>query len=185
MKWRTALAPLALIALAASASYGVYRFQAHFTPAWVALISATSFELTYVGLAVLQTSATRRATAISVGAVVVSVVYNSLSALFDIRPALFTDAPLSFHVVLAVLHGVPLAVVAFLVADLLLHSNAAPVSVTPALPVDAPLVIVADSAPLSKTAIVKQIALQHGVSESTIWRKVKAGELALNGKEAP
>jgi hypothetical protein len=122
--WRASLAQLALVTLALSAAYGVYRFQAHFTPSWVALVSATSFELTYIGLAVLQTTqATRkRATAISVGAVVVSVVYNSLSALFDIRPALLVSPPLWAHATLAVLHGVPLAFVAFLVSDLLLHS---------------------------------------------------------------
>lgn len=126
--WRAFLAQLALITLALSAAYGVYRFQAHFTPWWVALISAASFELTYIGLAVLQTTpATRkRATAISVGAVIVSVIYNSLSALFDIRPALLDTPPLWAHAALAVLHGMPLAFVAFLVSDLLLHSAPAP-----------------------------------------------------------
>ena len=128
LDWRALLAQLALITLALSAAYGVYRFQAHFTPWWVALISAASFELTYIGLAVLQTTpATRkRATAISVGAVIVSVVYNSLSALFDIRPALLDAPPLWAHAALAVLHGMPLAFVAFLVSDLLLHSAPAP-----------------------------------------------------------
>lgn len=122
--WRASLAQLALITLALSAAYGVYRFQAHFTPEWVALVSAASFELTYIGLAVLQTTpATRkRATAISIGAVVVSVVYNSLSALFDIRPALLDNPALWVHAALAVLHGMPLAFVAFLVSDLLLHT---------------------------------------------------------------
>jgi hypothetical protein len=38
-----------------------------------------------------------------------------------------------------------------------------------------------DSAPQSKTAIVKVLAVKHGISESTAWRKVKAGELSLNG----
>jgi hypothetical protein len=40
-----------------------------------------------------------------------------------------------------------------------------------------------DSSPQSKTALVKALALAHGVSESTAWRKVKAGELSLNGHE--
>ena len=40
-----------------------------------------------------------------------------------------------------------------------------------------------DSAPQSKTAIVKVLAVKHGISESTAWRKVKAGELSLNGKD--
>jgi hypothetical protein len=40
---------------------------------------------------------------------------------------------------------------------------------------------------LSKTALVKQLALARGVSESTVWRGVKAGEIVLesnNGVEA-
>jgi hypothetical protein len=40
-----------------------------------------------------------------------------------------------------------------------------------------------DSAPQSKTALVKALAIKHEISESTAWRKVKAGELSLNGKE--
>lgn len=40
-----------------------------------------------------------------------------------------------------------------------------------------------DSAPQSKTALVKALALELNVSESTAWRKVKAGELSLNGKD--
>jgi hypothetical protein len=40
-----------------------------------------------------------------------------------------------------------------------------------------------DSAPQSKTALVKALALEKNISESTAWRKVKAGELSLNGKE--
>lgn len=40
-----------------------------------------------------------------------------------------------------------------------------------------------DSAPQSKTALVKALAVEKNISESTAWRKVKAGELSLNGKE--
>lgn len=36
-----------------------------------------------------------------------------------------------------------------------------------------------ESIVLSKSAIVKQLAVKHGVSESTMWRKVKAGDISL------
>jgi len=46
-----------------------------------------------------------------------------------------------------------------------------------------PIVTIDDSAPLSKTAQVKALALAEHISESTAWRRVKAGELSMNGKE--
>ena len=46
-----------------------------------------------------------------------------------------------------------------------------------------PPVKVLNGAPLSKTALVKRLALAKGISESTAWRKVQAGELSLNGKK--
>jgi Homeodomain-like domain len=132
--WRAILARLPLPTLSLAAAYGVYSFQALFVPWWVAIVSATSFELVYLGLAVARLDAAdrRRATLISIGAVVVSVLYNSLSALFAIRPALLVDRPLWADVALAVAHGLPLAVVAFLVADLLLHTAVAPAAPHPA-----------------------------------------------------
>jgi len=50
-------------------------------------------------------------------------------------------------------------------------------------PDGAPPVKVPDGAPLSKTALIKKLALAKGISESTAWRKVQAGELSLNGKK--
>lgn len=124
LRWLLPRLPLPMLALAAS--YGVYRFALLFVPAWVAVTQAAAFELTYIGLATLQVpdaSQRRRATAISIGAVVVSILYNTMASLFDRNPALLQDAPLWAEAALALLHGAPLAVVAYLVADLLLHSN--------------------------------------------------------------
>lgn len=123
--WRAVLARLPLPMLALAASYGVYSFNALFVPVWVALVSAAAFELTYVALAAVQTPDRRRAAAIAVAAVVVSILYNTLAGLFHIRPALLTGRPLWADVVLAVLHGLPLAVVAYNVAALLLHAESA------------------------------------------------------------
>lgn len=121
--WRDLLARLPLPMLALAASYGVYSFALMFVPLWVAVVQAAAFELVYIGLAVvrLDDSAQRRARAISVGAVVVSVAYNTLDGLFHRRPGLLELPPLWLDIILSLLHGVPLAVLAYLVADLLLH----------------------------------------------------------------
>jgi len=124
--WRGFLARLPLPMLALAASYGVYSFNLLFVPTWVALVSAAAYELTYVGLAVARVShdQRRRARLISLGAVVVSVLYNTLAGLFHRRPELLSDMHVAADVGLALLHGAPLAWLAFLVADLLLHQEA-------------------------------------------------------------
>lgn len=125
--WRAFLARLPLPMLALAASYGVYEFARLFVPAWVAIVQAAAFELTYIGLAVQQgmhAEQRQRATAISIGAVVVSILYNTIAGLLHRNPEWVEAAPWSAEVALAVLHGAPLAWVAYLVADLLLHSPA-------------------------------------------------------------
>jgi hypothetical protein len=127
-RWRIILARLPLPMLALSASYGVYSFALLFVPHWVAVVQAAAFELTYIGLAVqplMREDARQRATAISVGAVLVSILYNTLAGLFHRNPAWLVDMWTWYEISLAVLHGAPLAWVAYLVADLLLHTDAA------------------------------------------------------------
>lgn len=173
--------------LALAASYGVFEFQLLFVPVWVALVSALAFEVTYIALAFVGTPDPRRATAISVAAVVVSVAYNTLAALFTRRPEMLLDTPLWGDVTLAALHGLPLAVVAYNVAALLLHggapatvTEAAPtINVTQAVQVVTPPALQDDSAGLSKTARVERLASENGVSTTTAWRKVKAGEWSV------
>jgi hypothetical protein len=128
--WRGLLAVLPLPMLALAASYGVYSYSLLFVPAWVAITQAAAFELTYVGLAVLtglDAAQRRRAGAISIGAVFVSILYNSLAGLFHRRPELLTDLPWWGDAIMAALHGLPLALVAYFVADLLLHRQPATV----------------------------------------------------------
>lgn len=123
--WRGVLARLPLPMLALAASYGVYSFALLFVPAWVAVVQAAAFELTYVGLAVTQglgEAQRKRATGISIGAVVASVIYNTLAGWFQAQPQLLVDATALAWLCLAVLHGAPLAWVAYLVSDLLLHT---------------------------------------------------------------
>jgi len=124
--WRALLARIPLPMLALAASYGVYSFNRLFVPVWVALVSAAAFELTYVGLAVWDAgdaAQRHRARAISLGAVGVSVIYNTLAGLAHRAPDVFDGLPRTIEIALALLHGAPLAIVAFLVADLLLHAH--------------------------------------------------------------
>ena len=121
--WRALLsrAPLPMLALAAS--HGVYSYNLLFVPPWVALVSAAAFELTYCGLAVVRLNAGQRLRAqrIATSAVAVSIFYNTLAGLFHRRPELLVALPVGLDLVLSVLHGMPLAIVAYSVAHLLLH----------------------------------------------------------------
>jgi hypothetical protein len=133
--WRDFLARLPLPMLALGASYGVYQFNydLQYVPQWVAIIIASSFELTYLGLSVIKDLPAElrlRARRIAQGAVGVSIIYNVLGGLFTRNPQLLTESynwgqhtgKIILEFVLAATHGVPLALVAFLVADLVLHT---------------------------------------------------------------
>lgn len=126
LDWRALLARLPLPMLALAASYGVYSYALLFVPEWVAVVQAAAFECTYIGLAVTRTldlAGRRRATAISLGAVTASIIYNTLAGWFHAQPAVLAGADDIAWLCLAVLHGAPLAWVAFLVASLLLHQQ--------------------------------------------------------------
>jgi len=121
--WRSWIGRGALPLLALSAAWGVYQYNLLFVPWWVAACSALAFEAVYVALAIAPTANDRRALAVALAAVGVSVAYNTLSALFHRRPELLDAPPIWADVALAALHGVPLAMVAYNVAALLLHSQ--------------------------------------------------------------
>lgn len=126
-RWRSVLPVLPLPMLALAASFGVYSFARLFVPVWVAIVQATAFELVYIGLAVLvglDAAQRRRAGLISIGAVGVSILYNALAGFFHRRPDALAALPWWGDALLAVLHGLPLALVAYYVADLLLHRDA-------------------------------------------------------------
>lgn len=124
--WRGLLARLPLPMLALAASYGVYQFASLFVPYWAAIIQAAAFELTYLGLAVVdvpEKERKARATRISLSAVAVSVVYNSAAGYFHRNPAALSGLSFGEELALAIAHGAPLAIVAYLVADLLFHTQ--------------------------------------------------------------
>lgn len=123
--YQNVAATLALLTLALSAAYGVYTFQKLFVPEIVAIISAASFELTYVGLSLAKLNKTSktRAVVISLSAVTVSIVYNSISAFFALAPNTLDTSTWFVAMVLSILHGLPLALVAYFVADLIIHQR--------------------------------------------------------------
>jgi len=126
MNWRMALARLGLPTLALPASYGVFQFNSLFLPLVMAIISAAAFELVYMGLAVVPLTPAQRgkAKAIALAAVVTSVLYNALAGMFHLRPDLLVGMPLWAVITLSLLHAVPLAGLAYAVADLLFHQDA-------------------------------------------------------------
>lgn len=203
--WRAVLSRAALPMLALAASYGVYQYALLYVPGWVAFVQAAAFELTYLGLAVARNVDTHRARRISAGAVVTSIIYNTLAGLFHRVPLASFALPIHGELAFAALHGLPLAWVAYLVADLMLHeggvADAPPwwervivrvfggVSVSPAVPAlhqaerpalqDGAPTLQADTASVSRTARIKMLARQDGVSESTMRRRVERGEVVV------
>lgn len=124
--FRRILSVLPLPMLGLAASYGVYHFAANFAPDWVAIAEASAFELTYIGLAALEglsKEQKERAGFVARGAVTVSIIYNSIAGALYLDPQLFENLGKFAFWAVSILHGVPLAVLAYLVADLVLHSD--------------------------------------------------------------
>lgn len=122
--WRGFLARLPLPLLGLAAMYGVYRFALIFSPPWVAVVMAGSFEFVYIGLAVydkFDERQRRSAVHVSWGAVVTSILYNVLDGYFHRRPWLLDSMPWWGDLLLAIVHGAPLAILAFLVSRLVMH----------------------------------------------------------------
>jgi hypothetical protein len=124
VNWETVLPVLPLPMLGLAASYGVYLFSSFFVPDLVAIGEAAAFELTYIGLAMtkrLGEKQQNRAYWVAFAAVGVSVVYNTLAGVMHLEPDWFQNMRPVWVWVLAAVHGLPLAALAFQVAQLLLH----------------------------------------------------------------
>lgn len=195
--WRSILARAPLPMLALAASWGVYQFALIFTPWWVAVTQAAAFEATYIGLALaddLDTGQRRRATAISIGAVAASVIYNTLAGWFHAQPQLLVGASALAWLCLAILHGAPLAWVAYLVSSLLLHrapdTRADTPDTSPVLVSVAPAVLpalpdTADTAMLERARALRQqgmpwrdVARHVGMSDATLRRRLAQSDTA-------
>lgn len=123
VNYRSLAAALPLPMLSLAASYGVYTFGLLYLPIWVSFVMAASFEAVYIGLAAMELKPNdrKRASAISKGAVGVSIVYNVIAGVLHRRPEWFSDLNVWYEWLLAVIHGAPLALLCYLVADLVIH----------------------------------------------------------------
>lgn len=116
--------PLPMLGL--PAAYGVYFFATHFAPQWVAMIEAAAFELVYIGLASMQGLSDKQkkyARNVSVGAVLVSVLYNTLASAFHRQPEMLDAMHPIWFWTLSIMHGSPLAILAYFMADLIFHQK--------------------------------------------------------------
>lgn len=150
--WAKFFAFLPLPMLGLAASYGVYFFASYFVPQAVAIGEAAAFELTYIGIASLKDLSPnnkRRALRIAYYAVFVSVVYNTLAGALHLNPEILQGLQgtitwieelgqdgqalgtyqasniggVILFWVIALVHGVPPATLAYQVADLHIHKS--------------------------------------------------------------
>lgn len=113
------LIKIAMVVLAIVATYYVYAFTAHVAPMAVAIASASSLVLVYVGLAFARIGDDQRpaATAVGVTAMLIEAVYGVLYVLSVQSPEIFAaPLPLWLSIVLAVLHGAPFTILLYFVA---------------------------------------------------------------------
>lgn len=188
---RKALAIASVPALAAPSAIGVYSYLAPESGVIAAGMAAVGFEALYIStnILILRSAELRRyARNVSLAAVATAVLLNSLAHYQARVTDAFTGAP--FHTLaalLALVASLPLAGLAYAVSVLLhrLSEDEATASAilsealsTPPLPTITPVERPALTAP-SKTARVKALAVERGVSETSIWRALKRGELRL------
>lgn len=188
---RKALALISVPALALPSAIGVQRYLAPESGAIAAWSAAIGFEVLYVGINILilrSPELRRYARNVALAAVATAVLLNSL-AHYQVRVAgAFDGAPLNVLAsALAVIASLPLAGLAYAVSVLLHRLSEDEAAATAVLEeaLSQPTVTIgaverpALSDGMSKTARVKALAAELGISESTAWRKVKAGELSI------
>jgi hypothetical protein len=113
---------LPLPTLGIAASWGVFHFADVFSPMPIAIFEAIGFELVYIGLSTLRDvpdKFRKYRQYVSLGAVGVSVVYNSLSAWLVLQPDLFTGLHFGWQIAVSIAHGLPIALLGYFVADLI------------------------------------------------------------------
>ena len=191
---RKALAIASVPALAAPSAIGVYTYLAPESGVVAAALAAVGFEALYIStnILILRSPELRRyARNVSLCAVATAVLLNTLAHYQGRVQGAFTGAPFSvLAALLALAASLPLAGLAYAVSVLLHRLSedeaqasailadalaTAPPDITVTVPERPALV----SAALSKTARVKQLAVEKGVSESTAWRLVKKGEWSI------
>lgn len=186
---RKALTILSVPLLAIPSAVGVYDFlQAHGDPI-AAGMAAVGFEILYIGVNVLVLSPAlqRYARNVALSAVAVAILMNTLAhygaiTVWDLQRA-----------TLSLIASAPLAALAYAVS-VLLHKlseeehtlalrqrdNTTALATMLRTPTNDSDLTVTESVTLSKSQRVKQLALQRGVSETTIWRQVKQGKIEVS-----
>lgn len=168
-----AMGRLTLPLLALPAAYGVGAFQRLFVPDVVAAINAAAFEFVYISIALLPNLDRRRAGWVAVGSVAVSVLNNALSGWFATAPVIGL-LNLEHWLLLAILHGAPLAIIAYLFAELLMDRNRSPDR--PADPVADLVIGIA-----GRTYRLRDVAEAFAVSPSTVATRL----LSIHTPETP
>lgn len=117
-------APLPMLALASS--YGVYSFSVIFMPWWMALLSSTAFELVYISLAYVTLTSQgmkTEANRVAAGSVIVAILYNVIASYLHLRPVDWSQVEVGWVFLLSIVHGAPLATVAYFYSKLMFHKN--------------------------------------------------------------
>jgi hypothetical protein len=174
--------------LAIPSAVGVYEFlEAHGNPI-AAGMAAIGFELLYIGVNVLVLSPAlqRYARNVALSAVAVAILMNTLAHYGALTVWDWQRATLSL------IASAPLAALAYAVS-VLLHKlseeehtlslrqrdDSTALATMLRTPTNDSDLTVTESVTLSKSQRVKQLALQRGVSETTIWRQVKQGKVEV------
>lgn len=114
------------IMIGLSASYGVYHFSSQFMPQPFPLIEAAAFEFIYIRLTMMKGLSDKMRTLarrVSIGAVLVSVVYNTISARMYMDSGWMDDSGQMVFWIMAILHGLPLAVIGYFVVEVHFHES--------------------------------------------------------------
>lgn len=192
---RKSLSILSVPLLAVPSALGVYGFLAPTSGALAAGLAASGFELLYVGVNVLVLSPRLHAYArnVALAAVATAVMMNTLAHYASGDSAVYYQPFDLMRATLALIASAPLAALAYAVSVLLHKLNEEESALSPrqydspvarATPVQAQQVTVNVSTgdsdatvSVSKSERVRQLASAHGVSETTIWRRLKNGQM--------
>lgn len=132
-----AIPHVAMLTLAFGSSVGVYRFSLLFFPWQIAAVVAASFELTYLGLAVIRVrmneGVRKQALWLARSAAGVAMLIVTLDGFFHLRPALLLGKSWYIDLALAFVHGVPLPYIAYRMSNLILHPQEGTANVAPTL----------------------------------------------------
>jgi hypothetical protein len=188
---RKMLTILAVPLLAIPSAVGVYQFLYPISGMYPAALAAAGFELLYIGINILILSPAlqRYARNVALSAVAVAVIMNSIA---------HYQASASWQwgaIILSLIASAPLAILAYCTSVLLhklsaeehmdvtrQHDDSTALAAMLTTPVQNTVNVLIESD--SKSSRVKALAARYGVSESTMWRRVKKQPALLAEQDA-